>query len=118
MQIMLGSYNLYPLLLITGGSLFLTVGDIVAKAWVQTDKPLAYVLTLGLYLAGLVFLTLSFRYKNIAIASMLLIILNIVTLTLWSWIVYGETLNKIQITGLILGLTATLLLEYNGAEIG
>ena len=116
MQIIFLGHNLYPLLIILSGSIFLTVGDIMAKIWVQHNKPLYYAVTLGLYMVGMIFLTQSFRYKNIAIASMLLITLNILTLTLWSWLVYGETLNGVEITGLVLGICAMALLELGGQD--
>ncbi|HEY1096990.1 MAG TPA: EamA family transporter [Alphaproteobacteria bacterium] len=117
MQIMLFGYNIYFLLIIFAGSLFLTVGDIMAKAWVHHNKPLYYAVTLVLYMVGMIFLTISFKYKNIAVASMMLIALNVLTLALWSWIVYGEPLNKIEMTGLILGFTAMCMLEFGSQSV-
>lgn len=114
MQLVLFGHNMVPLLIIFAGSLFLTLGDIVAKMWITTNKPLHFAITLSLYLIALVFLILSFRFKNIAIASLLLIGLNVLTLAIWSWLVYNEPLNRIEIAGLILGFAAVCLLEWGG----
>lgn len=112
MQLALFGHSLYPLLMILSGSLFLTVGDLIAKSWVTHSKPVYFALTLGFYLIGLVCLILSFRYKNIAIASMMLIILNVVILALWSWFIYGETLTYTEIIGLALAMIALFCLEF------
>jgi multidrug transporter EmrE-like cation transporter len=112
MQLSLFGHNLYPLLIILSGSLFLTAGDIIAKTWVTHNKPIHFALTLGLYLIGLICLVLSFRYKNIALASMMLIILNVVILALWSWIVYDEILTRTELIGLALAMIALFCLEF------
>lgn len=114
MQLVIFGHNIVPFLIILMGSLLLTVGDIVAKMWVTSNRPLHFAITLALYLVALVFLILSFRFKNIAVASMLLIGLNVLTLAIWSWLVYGEPLNRIEIAGLALGFAAMCLLEWGG----
>ena len=111
MQLILFGYNLVPLLIIFTGSIFLTIGDIIAKMWVQTDRPVYFLATLGLYILGLICLILSFRYKNIAVASLILIILNVITLALYSWRVLGEPLSPKECMGLAMGFVAILLLE-------
>jgi multidrug transporter EmrE-like cation transporter len=117
MQLILFGHNIYPLLIIFGGSLFLTVGDIIAKLWVDDNKPLHFGITLALYILGLICLIFSFRFKNIAVASMLLIVLNVTTLAIWSWAVYGETLNRTEILGLFLGFATVCLLELGGQTV-
>ena len=112
MQLILFGYNIVPLLVIFTGSIFLTIGDLVAKLWVQHDRMLYFGITLLLYLLGLVCLIYSFRFKNIAVASMMLIALNILTLTLCSWLIYGEPLNRVELGGLLLAFIALCLLEY------
>jgi multidrug transporter EmrE-like cation transporter len=110
---LLFGHTLTPLLILFAGSLFLTVGDIVAKQWVKAEQPVYFIATLMLYLIGLVCLIMSFRFKNIAVASLILILLNVITLALWSWLMDGEALNRVELMGLVLGLAAVVLLEYS-----
>lgn len=105
----------FPFLLLLGGGVLLTMGDIVAKAWVQTNRPALFAGVLAFYLPGLLCLVWSFHYKNIAVASLLLILCNVLTLTLWSWWAYGETPGRLETAGLLLGLVAVMLLGWGDA---
>ena len=75
-----------PLLILFLGGVVLTLGDLVMKKWVGNNQTLWYLAGLGIYLIGLMFLAQSFRLQNIAVASLLLVIFNIITLTLVSWL--------------------------------
>ncbi len=105
--------KLIPFALLLCGGIVLTSGDIVMKQWVATDKKPFFFIGLAVYLVGLVFLSLSFKYKNIAIASVLLVIFNVSTLLLVSWLFYHETLSTWQVVGLLLGLAAVVILELS-----
>ncbi len=111
MQLFLFGHNLGPLLIILAGSVCLTLGDIAAKLWVQSNRMPHFAVMFGLYMAGLLFLCWSFRFKNIALASLLLIILNVLILAVWSWWRYDEALNRVETAGLLLGIAAVGLLE-------
>lgn len=101
------------LVLILIGSLILTVGDIVMKHWVVggANSPYLYALGLGIYLAGTNFLAFSFKYKNIAVASVMFILINVAILTVISWFYFRETLSPLQLVGIGFGITAVIILE-------
>lgn len=97
--------------LIFGGAI-LTIGDIFFKYWTKNPTTLLYVVGILIYLGGLMFLVQSFKTQNIAIASAVFVIVNIVTLSIVSWIFFKEPLSTIQIIGIILAIGAIFLLEF------
>lgn len=98
------------ILLLIGG-LILTMGDILMKKWVNTNTNVFYVIGLIVYLIGLNFLAQSFKFKNIAVASVIFVIFNVVILSFVSWIYFKEALSPLQIIGIILGIIAVVILE-------
>ncbi len=100
-----------PIVLLAIGGIALTIGDIIFKFWVESSRPLLYVSGLGAYLVGLLFLVQSFKYQNIAVASVTLVILNVVTLALVSWFQFGEKLSFIKIVGVAVAFLALILLQ-------
>ena len=62
---------MFPLFILFIGGLILTAGDIVMKKWVLSSAIPTYLLGMVLYIIGLNFLAYSFRFKDIAIASVL-----------------------------------------------
>jgi len=103
--------NLLSLLLIFIGGIVLTVGDLVMKKWVGNSSPFLYGLGLAIYLIGMVFLSQSFKFKNIAVASLMLVLFNIVTLLIVSWFFYQEKLSLLQMIGIAFGLISIVILE-------
>ena len=100
-----------PLILIFSGGMVLTVADLVMKKWVGNSSPFLYGLGLIIYLIGMVFLSQSFKFKNIAVASLILVLFNIITLLIASWFLYQEKLSLIQMVGIIFGLISVVILE-------
>ena len=100
----------YLLLIFTGGTV-LTIGDLVMKKWVGNSSPLLYVIGLFFYLIGMVFLSQSFKLKNIAVASLMMVLFNIFTLLIASWFFYQEKLSVVQMIGIFLGLVSVVILE-------
>ena len=98
------------ILLFVGGSV-LTVGDIVMKKWIVNNSCPLFIAGLAIYLVGLIFLAYSFKYKNIAVASTIFVIFNIITLSIVSWFYFKETLTTFQLVGITLGIGAILFLE-------
>ena len=82
----------------------LTVGDIIFKIWSGNNRPAFYVVGLAMYMVGLVCLVQSFKSQNIAVASAIFVIVNIVTLSLVSWFYFKETLSMMQLMGMMLSL--------------
>jgi len=102
--------NVAILLLFIGGTV-LTIGDITLKKWVNTHNNALYIIGLAIWLVGLMFLAQSFKYKNIAIASTIFVIFNVLTLSIVSWFYFKETLSTLQIIGILLGIAAITVME-------
>ena len=81
------------------------------KKWVGTNNYLFYALGMLIYIIGLNFLAQSFKYENIAVASVIFVLFNIITLSIFSWIYFKEALSIAQIIGIILGLASVVFLE-------
>lgn len=103
--------NILALVFVILGGISLTIGDLIMKKWIANGGLIIYVLGLVVYLVGMIFLSQSFRFKNIAVASMLLVIFNVVCLVIVSWIFYHEKLTWIQIVGILIGMLSVVLLE-------
>jgi len=98
------------LILFTGG-LFLTAGDIVFKQWANNTPWHMYIFGLALYLVGLIFLVRTYRFENIAVASALLVIFNILTLVFVSWLYFKEPITLTETLGILLSFGAIFLLH-------
>jgi len=104
--------NIYlPFILLFVGGLVLTIGDIIMKKWVVTNNIFLFLSGLAIYLFGLIFLAFSFKYKNIAVASTIFVIINITTLSIVSWFYFKESLTAFQLIGIMLGISSILFLE-------
>ena len=99
------------LLLLFFGALIDTMGDIIMKKWVINQNISTFILGMFTYMIGLSFLAYSYNYKNIAVASVIFVILNIVMLSFVSWLYFGESLSKYQILGIVVGVLAIIILE-------
>lgn len=100
-----------PIVLLFIGAIFSTIGDVFMKKWVLIKSPLLFVLGLICYLMGLVFLSFTYHYKNITVATLTFLILNILIFSLINWIYFKESLTKSQIGGIILGIITLAILE-------
>ena len=99
------------LILLFMGGVVLTIGDIIMKKLVNTNIYSFYFIGLIVYLIGLNFLAQSFKYKNIAVASVIFVLFNVIILVLVSWLYFKEPLNLNQIIGIVLGIIAVIVLE-------
>ncbi len=97
-------------LTITAGIL-LTIGDIVLKQWVKHSYSSLYIGGILLYLISMNLLAHSYKYEDIAVASMLMVIFNILTLTLIGYFFFHENITLYEITGIILGIASIGFLE-------
>ena len=100
------------LVLTIGGGIILTIGDIVLKKWVTTSYSLFYVLGILLYFVSMLFLAQSYKYEDVIVASMLMILFNIVTLTIVGVFVFKENITLYEMGGIFLGIAAICLLEF------
>lgn len=99
------------MLMLIAGGLILTVGDIVQKQWAITHKNYLFWLGIAVWTIGSVFLAFAYQYKNMAVATVIYIMVNIVSLTLVSWYWYNEKLTPLQIFAVILAMIAVVILE-------
>lgn len=91
--------------------LFYTVGDVAMKKWIEHPSVGMYILGGSLYIIGMNFLAFSYKYKNIAVATAMCVIVNIVLLTLLSWFYFKEPLTIKQMVGIGCSIVAIFLLE-------
>lgn len=96
--------------LILGGSI-LTVGDIIFRFWVHRPVLSLFIPGLLVYVVGLLCLIQSFKSENIAVASALFVIFNVLTLLVVSWLFFGDHLSWLKILGVIFALIAIIILE-------
>lgn len=100
-----------PLILLFVGGSVLTIGDIVMKKWVINSSIPIFAIGMVIYMVGMVFLAYSFKYKNIATASTIFVVFNIITLSFVSWFYFKETLNPYQLVGIAFGISSIVFLE-------
>jgi multidrug transporter EmrE-like cation transporter len=96
--------------LLTAG-IVLTIGDIFAGKWVESNKKYFYFLTLIFYMIGLNFLIYSYKFEDIAVAAIIMEIFNIVTLTLVGRFLFKENITRTETAGIIVGIIAVIILE-------
>lgn len=97
------------ILLLAG--LILTAGDLVAGKWVENNKKFFYILALVFYMVGLNFLIYSYKFEDIAVASVIMEIFNVATLTLAGKFFFKENISKTELAGIIVGVVAVIILE-------
>jgi multidrug transporter EmrE-like cation transporter len=103
--------NWIALSILAIGGITLTVGDLFMKKWTLSNSYFIYIAGMISWIIGLNFLAFSFKYKNIAVASVIFVLFNIITLLFFSYIYFKEKLSVLEIAGMILGVFAIILLE-------
>lgn len=103
--------KILPFSLILAGAIIDTIGDVVMKTWIVSGRKTVFIIGLLIYLVGLVFLAESYKGEKIPVASIIFVVLNVVILTLVSWLYFKESLNSLQIIGILLGITSVVVLE-------
>ena len=103
--------NYLPIALLLVGGIILTVGDIVMKKWAINQKVSLYLIGLFFYLIGLNFLAQSYRFRNVAAASLIFVVINITILVFVSWFYFKEKLSLMEILGIVLAIAGVIILE-------
>lgn len=102
----------YGILLIFIAGLLLTVGDLILRSWVDNqDVWRLYVFGVIFYFIALNFLARSYRFENIAIASVIMEVFNIITYLAISYWKFGDTISRLEVAGLLLGIAAITCFE-------
>jgi multidrug transporter EmrE-like cation transporter len=99
------------LLLILGG-VIITGGDIFLKQWATSSKLLFLLVGLFVSLIGLLFLAFGFKSKGLAVANILFIAVNIMTLLLVQIFYFKEKLALPQFLGVIISIIGICLIEF------
>ena len=102
---------MFPLLILLAGGIILTAGDVLMKKWSVSNDPFLYAAGMVLYLISLNFLAYSFKLKDIAIASALFVIFNILSLAAIGYFFFDEKLSVSKMIGLLLFTAAVILFE-------
>ena len=103
--------NWFALIILALGGIILTIGDLFMKKWVVSNSWIIYISGMIIYIIGLNFLAFTFKFKNIAVASVIFVLFNIITLILFSYFYFKEGLSTYEIAGMVLGILAIILLE-------
>jgi multidrug transporter EmrE-like cation transporter len=114
LAVLLAPAKALTLTLLATGGVVLTLGDLVMKEWVVTRRSYLYVAGMLVYLVGLNFLAQSYRFENMAAASAMLVVFNVVSLAVVSWLYFDEKLSGLQVVGIALALLAVVLIERGG----
>lgn len=83
------------------------------NAWVNTgDSWKLYTIGIFFYFIALNFLARSYKFENIAIASVIMEIFNLATYLAISYWKFGETISRLEILGIIFGIAAIACFEF------
>jgi multidrug transporter EmrE-like cation transporter len=99
------------LLYIFIGALFDTFGDLLMKSWVENSSASYFVSGMCFYVVALSFLAYSFTLKNMMVASVLFLIINIFLLTIANSCFFNEILTRKEYLALGFGIVAIILFE-------
>lgn len=103
-------YLIYSSLVI--GGILLTCGDLFMKSWASGGggKISNYCIGVLFWIIGSLFLAWTYKYKNMAVATIIYLFFNVATLVLFSMFYYKEFLTIKQWIGLVLGFIAVCLM--------
>jgi len=108
-------YSILTLLFIAGT--FLTLGDLSMKQWIKTSggnfltHPLIYTIGMIFYVIGLTLYAFSLKQENIAVATIIVIFFNILTVLFIGRYFFGETFTLFHYVGMFFGLLAIIAFE-------
>lgn len=90
---------------------FLTLGDIALRMWFASDLRNGFLIAFLLYVTGIFCMMMSFFEKNIAVATIAAVLVNIIIYLAVSNYLYGDTLNGWHFFGIGLGFIAIIIFE-------
>ena len=112
------SIKFSPLVILFFGGIILTIGDIFAAKWIKLEGGIfLYLITTLFYIIGMVMLISSYDREDIPVASIILVMFNVVLLTIIGVIIFKEHMTATKITGIVLGLISVAFLEFGKKEI-
>jgi multidrug transporter EmrE-like cation transporter len=93
------------------GALILTIGDVVMKEWTISNKPVLFILGMVFYMIATAIMAISFKYKNIAVASLMFILINVLLISAISYFYFHDRFTIQELIGLVLGMAAVIMFE-------
>lgn len=102
---------MHPFLWLTFGGILLTAGDIIFKYWLTSYSKVLFALGILTYVGGLMCLVQSFKSENIAVATVIFVVINVVTLLFASWYLFYEPVSFYKLVAIALAIVAIALLE-------
>lgn len=105
----------HPTVMLLIGGTILTLGDLAIMTWIIKENRPAFWLGMMIYMVGMAILAHTFRYRNIATASIICVVFNVITLILATRLIYVEGISKQQYVGMAVGVLAIIILESDQA---
>ncbi len=108
-------YPFFALLFVAGT--FLTLGDLSMKEWIKVSggnfltHPWIYLAGMFVYIIGLTLFAFSLKKENIAVATVILIFFNILTVLIIGRYFFGESFSTFHYIGLFFGVLALIAFE-------
>lgn len=93
------------------GGILLTVGDVALRSWFETHWKFGFTASFVIYVLGMLCMMMSFFGENIAIATVVMVLLNTILYLVISYYLYGDTLHTPQMIGIALGMVAIVFLK-------
>jgi drug/metabolite transporter (DMT)-like permease len=90
---------------------FLTVGDLLLRSWIAHPWSYGFWVSFAVYIVSIFLAMMSFFGENIAIATLLIVMLNSITYLVATYYFYGDTIETRQIIGVFIGFCAIFLLK-------
>lgn len=81
------------------------------KKWVSASGNWFYIVGIIVYIIAITMLAETFKSRNIAVASTIMVIVNVVTLAIVSWLYFKEAITLLQGIGMVLAVVAVVLME-------
>lgn len=94
------------------GGVVLTLGDLVATKWIRFGGGYLYFLVFVFYLFGMMLLVRSYKSEDIPVASLIMVIFNIIILFFAGFFLFDESINLTKIIGILLCFISIFLLEF------
>lgn len=93
------------------GGVFLTGGDILFRIFQSSQWKFGFVVAFCVYGIGSLCMMLSFFGENIAVASILTLVFNVLIYLAAAYFFFGDTVSHREIFGILLGLAAVMVIE-------
>ncbi len=110
-NLILLSQLLPPFVWISLSAVLFTSADILFRFWYQSTTTLYFLMAFCISAIGIFCLSMSFPYQNIAVATVVCILINIALYLIFAFLIFGDIITIKQSIGLLIGFTAIFILE-------